>query len=190
MPSIRLKIEDVPRYETLVERLERAYRDVDRGRYRLRDLALVATLTFTGCRLGEALSLTLESLDFEHKVVTIAQEKKRTRFVRKVPVPMPLYWKIMERYAKRIPFRNSKLFPITDRQARNIVYKFTKRYLGRKIRPHAIRHSYATFILRKTRDLETVRRLLGHSGYNVLKAYLDYTQEDLESELERIFHEL
>jgi len=58
------------------------------------------------------------------------------------------------------------------------------------VRPHALRHAYATFILKHTRDLETVRRLLGHAGYDVIKAYLDYTQEDLEERLFEAFSRL
>ena len=190
MGSPRLKIEDVPRYEALIEAIKKAYRDVDRGKYRLRDLALIAILSFTGCRLGEALRLTTNDLDHKSKTVKIKQEKKRGKFTRIVPVPSRLFWEIMRRYMTRLPYGDTRLFEISDRQARNIVYKFTKRYLKKKIRPHALRHSYATFILRKTRDLETARRLLGHEDYSVLKAYLNYTQEDLEDDLERIFMEL
>ena len=57
------------------------------------------------------------------------------------------------------------------------------------MRPHALRHSYAIFILKSTKDLEAVRRLLGHSDYKWLKVYLDYTQEDLAAELEKAFRE-
>lgn len=190
MSGPKIKISDVPRYEHVIEAIKHAYNDVNRGRYRLRDLALVATLCYTGCRLGEALSIRVKDIDPRHRVVVIHQEKKRTQFERRVPVPSSLYWKIMIRYLKRLSFQDQKLFPISDRQARNIVYKFTKRYLKRRIRPHALRHSYATFLIRKTKDLEMVRRLLGHEGYNVIKTYLNLTQEDLEPELERIFLEI
>ena len=135
MGSPRLKMDDVPRYEALVNAIKRAYEDVDKARYRLRDLALVVVLTYTGCRLGEALKLRVSDLDFKSKVVRIKQEKKRGEFTRLVPVPSKLFWEIMRRYVKRLAFRDTSLFGISERQARNIVYKFTKRYLRRKIRP-------------------------------------------------------
>jgi len=181
---------DVPRFEALVAALRKALRDVERGRYRLRDLALVSVLVFTGCRVGELLRLRVSDLDSESRTVRILQEKKGCEFPRTVPVPSDLFWSIVERYVRTLPFRDSKLFPISDRQVRNVVYKFSLRYLGRRIRPHAIRHSYATFLLRKTRDLELVRRLLGHRDYSVVKAYLDYTQEDLEESLREVFRDL
>jgi integrase/recombinase XerD len=76
---------------------------------------------------------------------------------------------------------------MTERQARNVVYKWSKRYLKRKIRPHAIRHSYAIEVLKVTKNLEAVRRLLGHEDYSTIKIYLNLTQQDLEDELKKVF---
>ena len=183
-----LKLIDVPDYTTLLDAIRKAYRDVENGKYRLKDLTLVATLTFTGCRLGEALALTKDDIIIEKDgtvVVRIKQLKKGREFYRLVPVPSSLFRDIIKRYLTRV---EGKLFEITDRQARNIVYKFSLRYLRKKIRPHAIRHSYATHIIKTTRDIEAVRRLLGHADYKHVKEYLNYTQEDLKELLERAFN--
>jgi integrase/recombinase XerC len=180
-------LNDVPEYTPLLDAVRKAYRDVENGKYRLKDLTLVATLVFTGCRLGEALALTKDDITIEKDgtvVVRIKQLKKGREFYRLVPVPSTLYRDIIKRYLTRV---EGKLFEITDRQARNIVYKFSLRYLRRKIRPHAIRHSYATHIIKTTRDLEAVRRLLGHADYKHIKMYLNYTQEDLKELLEKAF---
>jgi integrase/recombinase XerC len=181
-----LKLGDVPEYIKLLDAIRKAYRDAENGKYRLKDLALVATLVFTGCRLGEALALTKEDITVERDgtVVRIKQLKKGREFFRLVPVPSSLYRDIIRRYLARV---EGRLFELTDRQARNIVYKFSTRYLGKKIRPHAIRHSYATHIIKTTRDLEAVRRLLGHADYKHIKEYLNYTQEDLRELLEKAF---
>ena len=91
----KLRLEDVPRFEALADAVKRAWRDVQREKYRLRDLALVSLLIYTGCRLGETLELTTEDLDFRSRTVRIKQEKKRGEFVRIVPVPIDLFWRIM-----------------------------------------------------------------------------------------------
>jgi len=93
----------------------------------------------------------------------------------------------MGRYLDRVV--GDRLFSISGRQARNVVYGFSLRYLRRRIRPQAIRHSYAVAVLKVTKNLEAVRRLLDHSDYPTLKVYLDLTQEDLEEELSRLFRE-
>jgi len=179
-----LKLADVPKYRELLEAVKKAYRDVSSGRYRLRDLALVAVLTFTGCRIGEALLLSREDLDPRERTVRVRQLKKRGEAFRLVPVPSPLFWDIVDSYLWRA---EGRLFAITKRQARNVVYKFTKRYLGKRVRPHAIRHAYALAVLELTKNVEVVRRLLGHTSYDSLKSYLDYTQRDLEEELAKLF---
>jgi len=146
-------------------------------------------LVFTGCRLGEALKLTTN--DLNPKLGSSESSRRRRReYVRVIPIPSELFWRIVRNYLKTLPFHNTKLFNISNRQARNIVYTFSKRYLGERLRSHALRHSYATFILKKTRDLEAVRRLLGHADYKWLKCYLDYTQEDLEDILAEAFSTL
>ena len=102
-----------------------------------------------------------------------------------VPVPSNLYWEIVTYYLERTV--EDRVFNVSVRQARNIVYSFTEKYLKKRIRPHAIRHYYAVAVLKTTKNLEAVRRLLGHRGYTTIKVYLDLTQEDLEQELDRLF---
>ena len=185
-----VKLVDVPRYEAVIEAIKKAKKDVEKAKYKLRNLALISILTFSGCRLGEALKLKVEDIDVKNRTIRIVQEKKKKNFIRIIPIPSKQFWDIMERYIKTIPFKSMLLFPITDRQARNIVYSFSQKYLKTKIRPHALRHSYATFILKKTKDIEATRRLLGHSNYKTLKEYLEYTQEDLEETLFTLFRDL
>jgi len=181
--SFKPKIVDVPPFPALVDGVKRALSHVDEGKYRLRDLALVSVLVFTGCRIGEALHLTKTDIDRKNKAVKIHQLKKKSEFVRIVPVPNDLFWNIISRYLERIT--TDKLFTITYRQAYNIVTKFSLRYLKKRVRPHAFRHAYALQVLKTTKNLEIVRRLLGHSDYKHLKYYLDYTQEDLIDELSK-----
>lgn len=71
--------------------MKRAYEDVNRGKYRLKDLTLVSILVFTGCRLGEALRIRKEDLDFKRRTVRIKQLKKKRDFHRIVPVPSSLF---------------------------------------------------------------------------------------------------
>ena len=166
-----LRLFDAPPYQALLDAVSRGWRGVQRGRYMLRDLALVSILVFTGCRLGEAMRVSKSDLDFKGRAVRINQLKKRESFTRVVPVPSNLFWEIVRSYVERIA--SEKLFKITPRHGRNIVYGFSERYLGKRIRPHAIRHSYAIAVLKTTKNLEAVRRLLGHRDYSTIKTYLD-----------------
>jgi len=185
-----LKLEDVPRFEALYEGVRRALKDVESGGYRLGDLALVAVLAFTGCRLGEALKLRVGDVDPKSRAVRIAQGRKVAQHPRVVPVPSSLFWDVVGRYLTQVPGKDGLLFPLSESQARKAVYRFAERYLGRRVRPHALRHSYAVFMLERTKDLGAVRALLGHSSYSWVKAYATYARKGLGQELEEAFREL
>jgi integrase len=128
-----LKLLDVPPYQALLDAVSRAWRDVQRGRYMLRDLALVSILVFTGCRLGEAMRISKSDLDFRGRAVRINQLKKREQVTRVVPVPSNLFWEVVRSYVDRIA--GERLFKITTRHGRNIVYGFSERYLGVRMSP-------------------------------------------------------
>jgi len=180
-----LKLGDLPPYPALLEPVKKAWSNVGRGKYSPRGLALVTTLVFTSWRIKEVVQLRRQDVDPKGRAVVIGQLKKREEFKRAVPLPSSLYWEIMTYYLDRTA--KERVFNVSVRQARNIVYSFTEKYLRKKIRPHAIRHSYAVAVLKATKNLEAVRRLLGHRDYTTIKVYLDLTQEDLEQELSKLF---
>lgn len=46
--------------------------------------------------------------------------------------------------------------------------------------PHKLRHTYATMIMQKEKDIEQVRLLLGHTTYDMTKRYLHLSNEQLK----------
>jgi len=183
-----LKVSDVPRYEDVVMAVKRAYVDWRSGRFELRDLALVAFLAFTGCRLEEALGAARGDLNFEARAVRLRRSVRGKAVERIVEVPARLFWDIMSLYAGGLD--GDKLFPFHPRHARAVVYRWSERYLGRRVRPHALRHSYALYLLEKTGSLELVKRLLGHAGYRWVKAYGHATRVEPRDLLAEAFREL
>ncbi len=174
----KLKLGDVPSWPDLIQ----AWRRI-RRREKLRNALIWGILQFTGLRLGEVLALKVEDIDFKRGVLRVRQEKKRREFLREVIVPEELLI-ILRNYIRSSGLKKGdRLFNISDRMVREVVYRLSSKYLGRRVRPHALRHAYAMRILSKTRNLEYVRRLLGHSDYSTLKVYLDYTVEDIKHEI-------
>lgn len=173
----KLRLDDVPDYSELLTSIVKS-----EGKVKLKHLAFLSVLAFTGCRIGEAINLKWDDMDFKGRTVKIRQEKKKGEFLRKIPVPSDFFWSLMGRLKERRR-GSDRPFDFTQRNGRYVVYSLTKKLLKKRYRPHAIRHSYATYIMKKTKDLEVVRRLLGHSDYAIIRAYMNYSQEDLESEL-------
>lgn len=49
-----------------------------------------------------------------------------------------------------------------------------------KLSPHKFRHSYATILLKNGCDVESLRRLMGHSSLKMTIRYLNYTNDELK----------
>ncbi len=51
---------------------------------------------------------------------------------------------------------------------------------NKKISPHTLRHSYATQFYKQTKDIETLRRILGHTDIGTTTIYITLANTDVE----------
>ena len=64
--------------------------------------------------------------------------------------------------------------------------QMVKRYadkagINKSISPHTLRHTYATQYYRQTKDIETLRRILGHSDIGTTTIYITLANIDVEN---------
>lgn len=175
VPKQRLELRDVPSWkdvEFLVSSMIKSYRQ---GEVPLRDLCIIGLVATTGIRTSELLLLKKSDFDFDTNIITVTQLKKKEDFVRQTILSQDLKPFIKE-YIRAV--NGERVFDLSRRQVLNITHRYTKKFLGRRIRTHAFRHAYAIRILEKTRDIELCRRLIGHSRLETVKIYLDFTISD------------
>jgi len=79
---------------------------------------------------------------------------------------------------------NQRLFPITDRQIRNIIYRY--RPEGYDIHPHTLRHSFAVHCLKNGMNIRNLQRILGHERITTTQIYLDLTLTDMKDDYEKV----
>ena len=63
---------------------------------------------------------------------------------------------------------------------------FVKRYavragITKNISPHTLRHTYATEYYKQTKDIETLRRILGHADISTTTIYITLANIDVEN---------
>lgn len=53
--------------------------------------------------------------------------------------------------------------------------------INKEITPHTLRHTFATNFYRQTKDIETLRKLLGHSDISTTQIYVTLANIDIEN---------
>ncbi len=146
-----------------------------------RDYAVIKTFYDTGMRRAELISLTEKSFDWDNGVIRILGKGHKERLVPMLPDLMETlltYRRFKEEkwpgLAKESPFfltnSGKKIYEM-------FVHRLINRYLSavsskEKKSPHMLRHSFATHILNRGADLNTIKELLGHSGLAATQHYL------------------
>lgn len=147
----------------------------------LRDRSMLETLYATGLRVTELVSLRLNDLNFQVGYITVFGKGSKERIV---PLgESAMLW--LRRYLETarpaiLKVRESDHLFVTSRGGRMTRQNFwalIKRYglkcgiSSGKIKPHTVRHSFATHIMERGADLRFVQALLGHADISTTQIY-------------------
>ncbi len=148
-----------------------------------RDRAIFETLYSTGIRVSELVGMDVSDVDFISNVVKVAGKGKKERLV---PIGDKAVTAIKNYLDHRkgssyILFLNKNGTRLSDRGARNIIYKYIHAAsLSQNISPHVLRHTFATHLLNRGADLRCVQELLGHVHLSTTQIYTHVTTERLK----------
>lgn len=154
-----------------------------RGPRGARDATLMRFLLDTGLRVSEVANLDLADVDLEQGTVLVRHGKgQRTRIVPiGTKVRLGLHRYIRGRYAlpgEKALFTDRVGKRLAARGIQMLVRRLNER-LPFHLHAHLLRHTFATEYLRAGGDLETLRRILGHSSLEVTQIYLHLVESDL-----------
>jgi integrase len=134
------------------------------GKGEPRDELLVRLLLATGLRLSEALALEVEDVDLRRGEIRVRRAKGDRPRVAYVPAELGA------RLAAWVGGRDGRLFAVSARHAQRRIGAMA-REAGVCASAHALRHSLAMRIYRKTGDIEVVRAALGHASIQTTTRY-------------------
>jgi integrase/recombinase XerC len=149
----------------------------------LRNRAMLELFYSSGLRLGELAGLNTEDVNFSEALVKLRGKGKKERIV---PVGAPALAAIRQYVSKTEGMRKTALADlskgalflnargarITTRSIARIVDMVTLQSgIGRKISPHALRHSFATHLLNAGADLRSIQEMLGHESLSTTQKY-------------------
>ncbi|MGN0075368.1 MAG: tyrosine recombinase [Parafannyhessea sp.] len=159
----------------------------------MRDRAFLELLYATGARISEISSLDVGDVDLSQRQVRLFGKGSKVRIV-------PIYKLACERVANYVrdarPILSAKsarehehaLFLSTrgnrmSADALRTVFerRATESGIGRRVTPHAMRHTFATELLAGGADLRSVQTLLGHSDLSTTQIYTHLTIDRMKA---------
>ncbi|MGA2774605.1 MAG: site-specific tyrosine recombinase XerD [Candidatus Omnitrophota bacterium] len=167
-----------------------------RNRQGLRDRAILETLYATGMRVSEAVNLKFDDVNLDIGFLRCTGKGNKERVV---PIGSKAINSI-KRYLQdsRTHFlKNQKseflfLNRFGKKISRQSLWKILKRYakeakINKPIRPHILRHSFATHLLERGADLRSVQEMLGHSNISTTQIYTHIDKNRLKT-IHKQFH--
>jgi integrase/recombinase XerC len=146
-------------------------------------------LYLTGIRRAELIGLRDGDVDFAEGTIKVTGKRNKQRII-------PFVKSFEERLREYVSARdaaagsaNGGWFFVTDRGNKlydKYVYNTVNRYLAMvttidKKSPHILRHSFATHMLNRGADLNSIKELLGHSNLSATQIYTHNTFEKLKN---------
>ena len=154
------------------------------GPLALRDKAMFELLYSSGLRLSELTGLDLGDVNPDDATVRVTGKGAKTRIV---PVGRYALQALKAWLAARQPlakggqrayFVNSRGGRLSARSVQARLERWAmKQGLGRRVHPHALRHSFASHVLQSSGDLRAVQEMLGHASISTTQVY---TQLDFQ----------
>ena len=144
-----------------------------------RDKLIIELLYTTGMRRAELVNLKIKDVDFSSQVIKVLGKRNKERII-------PMLASTIERI-KSYLIKRSELENVTDSSFliltkeglkiyETLVYRTINKYfslVSPKVNksPHILRHTFATHLLNRGADLNSVKELLGHSSLASTQVY-------------------
>ena len=144
-----------------------------------RDQLVIELLYTTGMRRAELINLRLLDIDTALKTVRVLGKRNKERIIPLLGTTISLHERYL-RHRSAVLRSGEEDFLFLSKSGLKIyetlVYRIINRYFSKvstkvKKSPHILRHTFATHLLNKGADLNSVKELLGHSSLASTQVY-------------------
>ena len=136
-----------------------------------------------GLRVSELVNLRPKDIDIERSLVYVRNGKGAKDRITLFPKSMKedLLKYLLEFSPKNYLFESNRNKKYSSKSIEKVLGNVSKKSLGRKIRPHVLRHSFATHLLESGTDIRYIQKLLGHKNLRTTQIYTRVANTDLEN---------
>lgn len=162
----------------------------------VRDHAIVELFYASGMRVSELVGLTVENVNLEMGYVRCIGKGSKERIIpigKRAQAAVTRYCEgSRKKLIKSHQSPNLFLSRLGKRISRQSIWKLIKHYakkanIKKTIKPHTLRHSFATHLLENGADLRSVQEMLGHSDISTTQIYTHVDKERLKT-VHKQFH--
>ncbi len=162
----------------------------------IRDKSILELMYATGLRVSEASNLTINDINLEVGFLRCIGKGSKERVVplgNKAIIALKRYLEVAR---PKLSKRQSSEYLFLNRSGKRLsrvsIWKMIQRCskiakIKKKIKPHTLRHSFATHLLERGADLRSVQEMLGHSNISTTQIYTHIDKDRLKSIHQR-FH--
>jgi integrase/recombinase XerC len=148
-----------------------------------RDRLIIRTIYATGVRVSELCSMNIEDIDFEEQTIRIKGKGGKIRTVFIDPETLQAFEPFIRKRLEGPLFIGQQGHHISPRLVQHIFRK----YAPAGITPHKIRHSYASELYRRSKNLRVVQENLGHTSIKTTEIYLHTDLEERKNVYQQFF---
>ncbi len=140
------------------------------------DRLILETFYNTGIRSAELIGLTWASFDAAAKTLKVLGKRNKERIIPLTKIFAEALKNFQAQNANAVKdtpiFRNKKGEKLNPKFVYNLVNTYLSLVSGvEKKSPHILRHSFATHMLNRGADLNSIKELLGHSNLSATQIY-------------------
>ena len=161
----------------------------------LRNKAIIDTMYSCGLRVSEVISLEIKNVNVDEKIIKVIGKNAKER---EIPIRKEALNSITNYYnfiRKNIKKGDKKiLFVNADgkKLSRQYLWKVIKEKvkecgINKNIHPHTLRHSFATHLLSRGADLNSVKNMLGHENIETTQIYTHVAEERILKEYDKFW---
>lgn len=154
-----------------------------------RNRCMVNLFLHTGLRLSEMLNLRWKDINLmtgQLKVVQGKGDKDRIIWINDNMLQELCDWREdqTETIGKsEYVYSTRECKRLRDSDIRQMLYKYSEKALQKRISPHTLRHTYATDLLRETKNIRLVQKALGHADLSTTMIYTHIVDDEMENAL-------
>ncbi|NQY81557.1 MAG: tyrosine recombinase XerC [Alphaproteobacteria bacterium] len=144
-----------------------------------RDVALCTLLWGCGLRIAEALAVCPQDLNRADKTLLVLGKGNKERRVPLLSIVTSVIAEYIASYPQSLNpdaplFRGVRGGVMRPRSAQALLTRLRRQLgLAEDVTPHALRHSFASDLLKHGGDLRTIQELLGHASLSSTQRYTD-----------------